>query len=209
MQSQGLKATYRKTFKANLIKTRMRKNLYGLDSRIQKQLKAHLQCYIQSHKKHSKYPINLLFYSPLPLEFDIRKLLRFYRKTKRVRVFLPFMHEESFKAVPYRLPLQKKSFGVFEPSDSSYHATIDCAIVPVLGVDKELRRIGFGKGMYDRFFAPYQASRKTPKILFVCRNFNYASEVITQDYDIRGDVLITPLYALSHQSNARHSLKTK
>lgn len=196
MESQDLKAAYRKAFKANLLKTRMRKNLYGLDSKIQKQLKEHLQSSIQSHKKHSKCPINLLFYSPLPLEFDIRKLLRFYRKAKGVRVFLPLMHQESFKAVQYRLPLQKKSFGVFEPSDSTYRATIDCAIVPVLGVDKKLRRIGFGKGMYDRFFAPYKTSHKIPKILFVCRNFNYASEVITQDYDIQGDVLITPLRTL-------------
>lgn len=207
MESQDLKAVYRKTFKANLIKTRMRKNLYGLDSKIHKQLKAHLQSYIQSHKKHSKCPINLLFYSPLPLEFDTRKLLRFYRKSKRVRIFLPLMHKESFKAVQYRLPLQKKSFGVLEPSDSTYHATIDCAIVPVLGVDKELRRIGFGKGMYDRFFASYKTSRKIPKILFVCRDFNYASEVITQNYDIKGDVFITPPCVLYYKSNARRHLK--
>lgn len=204
MESQDLKAAYRKTFKANLTKTRMRKNLYGLDSKLQKKLKAHLQSSIQSHKKHSKCPINLLFYFPLPLEFDIRKLLEFYRKAKGVRIFLPFMHKESFKAVPYRLPLQKKSFGVFESSDSAYRATIDCAIVPVLGVDRQLRRIGFGKGMYDRFFTTYKVSRKTPKILFVCRNFNYASEVITQSYDIRGDCYLTPLRTLYHQSNTRH-----
>ena len=33
---------------------------------------------------------------------------------------------------------------------------IDIAIVPAVGVDGNLQRIGFGKGMYDRFFEKLQ-----------------------------------------------------
>lgn len=204
MESQDLKITYRRDFKTNLLKTQTRKNLYALDCRIQKYLKKSLQKEIRFHKQHSKSPMNLLFYYPLPLEFDIRNLLGFYRKQRGIRIFLPKMHRESFKAVKYRLPLHKQAFGVYEPNNSCLRVKIDCAIVPVLGMDKSFRRIGFGKGMYDRFFTPYQNSRKIPKILFVARYFNYVSKVITQDYDLKGDVFITPQLTIQQTPNMSH-----
>ena len=59
----------------------------------------------------------------------------------------------SFKMVPLRLPLERKAFGIYEPRASHRKINlIDVAIVPAVGVDGSLRRIGFGKGMYDRFF---------------------------------------------------------
>ncbi|MDE5925222.1 MAG: 5-formyltetrahydrofolate cyclo-ligase [Helicobacter sp.] len=190
MESQALKASYRKIFKANLIQICHSNQAYIKDYKLQKKLKAQLDSILRFHKLHSKRPINLLFYSPLALEFDIRKLLRFYRKKRNVRIFLPKMGGESFKAVRYRLPLQKQAFGVYEPSDSKFLAEMDCAIVPVLGVDKKLRRIGFGKGMYDRFFG--NNPKKIPKIIFVSRNFNFAPQIITESHDIRGDCYLTP-----------------
>lgn len=194
MESQALKATYRKIFKANLTKIRHLNQTYIMDYKLQKKLKVQLDSILRFHKLRHKRPINLLFYSPLSLEFDIRKLLRFYRKKRNVRIFLPKISGESFKAVRYRLPLQKQAFGVYEPSDSTLWAKMDCAIVPVLGVDKKLRRIGFGKGMYDRFFEANQVS----KVIFVCRAFHYLPYIITQDYDIKGDVYITPFKTLKH-----------
>ncbi|WP_194145448.1 5-formyltetrahydrofolate cyclo-ligase [Helicobacter sp. MIT 05-5294] len=192
MESENLKAIYRKTFKANLQKTKLRGNLYALDYRIQKHLKKILQEEIGFHKRHHKRPMNLLFFLPLPLEFDTRKLLGFFRRQRGIRVCCPLMCGESFKAVKFRLPLHKKTFGVYESSNSCLHLKIDCAIVPVLGIDKSFRRVGFGKGMYDRFFASRENTHQSPKILFICRHFNYAKTIITQDYDIRGDLLITP-----------------
>lgn len=63
------------------------------------------------------------------------------------------MQGESFKMVPFRLPLKKKKFGIYEAGNSLRDIkNIDVAIVPVVGVDGNLQRVGFGKGMYDRFF---------------------------------------------------------
>ena len=199
MESQALKATHRKIFKANLIQLHQRKKVYIADCKVQKKLKAQLDFTLRFHKSHSKAPINLLFYYPLTLEFDIRKLLRFYRKQRNVQVFLPKIEGESFKAVKYRLPLQRQAFGVYEPSNSNFRAKIHCAIVPVLGVDEALGRIGFGKGMYDRFFEANQVS----KVIFVCRAFHYLPHIITQDYDIKGDVYITPFKTLKHYNKIK------
>lgn len=205
MESQESKAAYRKIFKANLIQIHHSNQAYIKDYKLQKKLKVQLDSTLRFHKLRYKRPINLLFYSPLTLEFDIRKLLRFYHKKRNVRIFLPKMNGESFKAVRYRLPLQKRAFGVYEPSDSKFWAKMDCAIVPVLGVDKKLRRIGFGKGMYDRFFGANQVS----KVIFVCRDFHYLPHIITQDYDIKGDVYITPFKTLKHYDKINFLSQTK
>ncbi len=93
--------------------------------------------------------------------------------------------------VKYRLPIKVKKFGVREPNISNnFYKNIDIAIVPVLGMDKSFRRIGFGKGYYDRFFGKYK--ERIGKVLFVGRESCICSEIITDNYDIEGDFYITP-----------------
>ena len=131
---------------------------------------------------------SILFYYPLQNEADIRKTLQKMRKKKRV--FLPFMQGKSFKMVPFRLPLKKKKFGIFEAGNTLRDIRkIDIAIVPVVGVDGSMQRVGFGKGMYDRFFEKLQ---KRPYTVFIQPEFCYTKEKICDAYDITGDVIITP-----------------
>lgn len=97
MKSQDLKATYREIFKTNLIRICHSNQAYIKDYKLQEKLKAQLDSTLRFHKLHSKRPINLLFYSPLTLEFDIRKLLRFYRKKRNVRIFYPKWVERALR----------------------------------------------------------------------------------------------------------------
>ncbi|WDL75023.1 5-formyltetrahydrofolate cyclo-ligase [Helicobacter winghamensis] len=188
----NLKANYRKVFKDNLTKISRKNNTLWLDYRIQKALKAELKRLLSKHT--GKRPINLLFYYPLPIEFDSRKLLGFYKKQKGVQIFLPFMQGISFKIVKYRLPIQKRAFGVYEPSNSSFKISkLDYAIVPVIGIDKTFKRIGFGKGMYDRFFSTLKTK---PQTIFICRALNLAQCAITQPYDLQADRFISPFASL-------------
>ncbi len=121
-------------------------------------------------------------------EVDIRPLFRHLRG--RRKIYVPFMEGKSFKLVQYRLPLQKKRFGLYEPKNSHFFMTkIDMAIVPVVGVDGRFRRVGFGKGMYDRFFA--SLGRK-PLTIFVQLAKCHTKEKITDDYDVQADIYITP-----------------
>ncbi|TLD82674.1 5-formyltetrahydrofolate cyclo-ligase [Helicobacter sp. MIT 11-5569] len=187
-----LKADYRKVFKNNLEKIYKKNNTLLLDTKIQKSLKIEIERYIATHK--SKRPINILFYYPLPIEFDIRKLLHFYKKQKKIQIFLPLMQGISFKIVKYRLPMQKRAFGVYESRDSSFKISkLDYAIVPVIGIDKTFKRIGFGKGMYDRFFSTLKTK---PQTIFICRALNLAQHAITQSYDLQANIFITPFALL-------------
>ena len=130
----------------------------------------------------------ILFYYPLSFEADVRKTM-FYLRQKN-SIYLPFMEGQSFKMVAYRLPLKKKRFDIFEAGNSIRKIKkIDIAIVPAIGVDKNLQRIGFGKGMYDRFFPTL---KKKPYTIFTQADTCCTKQSICDDYDISCDELITP-----------------
>jgi 5-formyltetrahydrofolate cyclo-ligase len=132
----------------------------------------------------------IMLYIPLGMEVDIMPLIKRLRKQKRV-LFVPFMEGESFRLVKYRLPLTKKQFGILEPKDSKQYRRreIDIAIVPMIGVDLLQRRIGFGKGMYDRFFE--KEAKYIKRTIFISRIRCTSKRVLTDDYDIKADKIIT------------------
>ena len=132
----------------------------------------------------------ILFYLPLTEEANINKLLKKIRKRDKSTIFVPFMEGVSFKMVKFRLPLYIKKFNIKEPKNSfAINKRIDLAIVPVLGVDGAFRRVGFGKGMYDRFFEslPYR-----PKIAFVESIECFTASHVGEPHDIQADIYITP-----------------
>jgi len=146
-----------------------------------------------------KKRVSILIYYPLPYEADIMKLL--HKLRKKHDVFIPFMQGKSFKMVPFRLPLKKKRFGIFEAGNTLRNINkIDIAIVPTVGVDGNLQRIGFGKGMYDRFF---EKLKKRPYTIFIQPEFCYTKNTICDIYDVKGDVLITPTKTIRNRAVLR------
>ena len=132
---------------------------------------------------------NILLYIPLGIEVDVKPLINSLRKRKDTTVYVPFMQGESFKIVKYRLPLHKKRFGIKEPNNSFFKARkIDLAIVPVVGVDKLNKRIGFGKGMYDRFF---DRLGYKPIMVFTQLILCKSEKILSDNYDIQADYIIT------------------
>ncbi|MDD5161140.1 MAG: 5-formyltetrahydrofolate cyclo-ligase [Sulfuricurvum sp.] len=129
----------------------------------------------------------ILAFWPMGFEADIRKTITASRMQSEV--YLPFMDGVSFKMVPFRYPLERKAFGIYEPRDSyRKYNLIDVAIVPVVGVDGSLRRIGFGKGMYDRFFPTLKSK---PFTIFIQSCACQTTQKVCDDYDVQGDLLIT------------------
>ena len=133
---------------------------------------------------------SVMLYIPLKMEANITPIIKEFRK-KGVSVYVPFMEGESFRLVKYRLPLKRKRFGIYEPKISRQYRVkkIDIAIVPIVGTDPTFRRVGFGKGMYDRFF---QNSRRfIEDIIFVERLFCFSEDIITQEHDISAYTIVT------------------
>jgi 5-formyltetrahydrofolate cyclo-ligase len=132
----------------------------------------------------------VMLYVPLRDEVNVMPLIGALRR-RRVEVLVPFMAGESFRLVQYRLPLRTKCFGVREPIFSRKYRKkqIDIAIVPIAGTDSTGRRIGFGKGMYDRFFA--REGHTIARVIFVQRAAQFSPKVITDAWDVRADEILT------------------
>ncbi len=131
---------------------------------------------------------SLLLYISLEIEVDMRKIITVCRR--KYKVFVPFMEGVSFKVVKYRLPLYTKRFNIKEPQNSfAIKPKIDLAIVPIIGVDGAFKRIGFGKGMYDRFF---ESLSFKPTVWFVQREMCFTQTILSEQHDIEADIYLTP-----------------
>jgi len=134
---------------------------------------------------------NIMLFIPLKSEVNIMPLIKLLRE-KRYNLYVPYMEGESFRLVKYRLPLKIKKFGIREPKLSNVRVkNIDLAIVPILGIDSNYKRVGFGKGMYDRFYEKFGKNINTT--LFLQRDLFYTKEHITDKYDIEADYIFSCL----------------
>jgi 5-formyltetrahydrofolate cyclo-ligase len=172
------KELFRKESKLKIVKF-MKHNKFKRDKQVVQKLLKLIK------KRNYK---NILMYIPLESEVDIYQLIR--RVRGKCSIFVPFMEGVSFKMVEFRLPLFKKKFNLKEPKNSFARVSkLDLAIVPVLGVDGAFKRIGFGAGMYDRFFESLSSS---PDIVFVQLGKCFCNENICESHDIQADIYMTP-----------------
>ena len=136
-------------------------------------------------------PKKILLYIPLSLEVDVMPIIMELRKRRNIEVYVPFMKGKSFVPVKFRLPLQVKKFGIKEPNFSSFRNNeidLDMVIVPIVGIDETYRRVGFGAGMYDRFFDTLKVK---PITIFTQLKLCKSKEIVTSSHDIEADYIIT------------------
>ena len=85
--------------------------------------------------------------------------------------------------------MYKKKFGIKEPNNSFIKpAKVDLAIIPIVGVDALNKRIGYGKGMYDRFF---DRLNYKPTMIFTQLILCKSEHILSDCYDIQADYIIT------------------
>lgn len=66
------------------------------------------------------------------------------------RVYLPRVEGARMVAAPYG-ELKKGAFGILEPVGAAYCGTIDVTVAPLLAVNANGYRLGYGKGYYDGY----------------------------------------------------------
>jgi 5-formyltetrahydrofolate cyclo-ligase len=162
----------------------------GLPEMITREQLRHRLVSLFEHAPDVDMEKNILLYLPLDMEVDVRGLINYLRRKKNYNIFVPYMIGETFKIVPYRLPLSKKKYNILEPNNSNfkYNVELDLAIVPIVGCDDSFRRVGFGVGFYDRFFA---SLKKKPKVVFTQLCLCKSTNILTQDHDVQADYIIT------------------
>ena len=82
---------------------------------------------------------------------------------------------------------EERAFKIKEPSIYEIVFDVDVVIVPLVGCDKNLNRIGFGKGFYDRFLKDKKAYK-----IGVCYDFQVVDNLTVNEWDVKLNKIITP-----------------
>ena len=97
----------------------------------------------------ASYFVYLSFGSEAGTEKIIEGLKLQFRK-----IGVPLVEGSEMRCVPLTDKLKKGAYGILEP-EAGEEMRCDVALVPMLAVDKEGYRLGYGGGYYDKFFATH------------------------------------------------------
>ena len=86
-------------------------------------------------------------------------------------------------------PLIINKYGIPEPISNKVIYP-DILLVPLVAFDKQLNRIGYGGGFYDRYINKVKKSKKIITI-GLAYSFQKVKEIKIKDYDIKLDFVIT------------------
>ena len=132
----------------------------------------------------------VLAYHSLPDEVDTRAFLR--RWCGRKQLLLPVVDGDDLYLAPYEgeAALAAGAFGIGEPTGRRFAAydTIDVAVVPGLAFDQAGRRLGRGRGYYDRLLP--RLRRESCRLLGLCFDFQRVAQVPVDATDVPVDEVI-------------------
>lgn len=150
---------------------------------------------------YKKSKILFIFLS-LPDEIDT---LSFIKKAvidnKKIAIPKIYDNEMCFYFLDQKIPLEKQitigSFGIFEPindlekADEKILNKNDIVFFPGLAFTKEGKRLGRGKGFYDRFFSKLWNTKNRPVFIGLCYESQIIDEIPTNKDDIIMDAILT------------------
>ena len=139
---------------------------------------------IVSKKILSSYN-NIGIYYPIGKEIDITVLVREYPNKN---FYLPVTKEDGLHFVRYtkNQKLVDGPFKTKEPLgnyvDRDY---IVCFLIPCVGITKQLKRIGYGKGYYDQYLKDYKGLK-----IGICYKELSNLDVEMDDFDLVLDMMV-------------------
>ena len=113
---------------------------------------------------------------------------------EKKRVVIPYTDIVNTLVIPSEITeeadLKLSPFGYYEPKKIMPVDVeeIDLVLVPGVVFDKNLNRIGFGKGYYDRILKNLKPGAKK---IGLAHDFQVLDEIPAEDHDIKMDMIIT------------------
>ncbi|MCD8308635.1 MAG: 5-formyltetrahydrofolate cyclo-ligase [Clostridia bacterium] len=107
--------------------------------------RAILECFCAAYGNYESYFI----YNSVGTEADTKGIIEWLISQNK-RVYLPRVQGKDIVPVPYGKTV-KGAFGIQEPQGEPYVGDIDVTIVPLLAVNEDGYRLGYGGGYYDRY----------------------------------------------------------
>ncbi|HQC70595.1 MAG TPA: 5-formyltetrahydrofolate cyclo-ligase [Sedimentibacter sp.] len=140
--------------------------------------------------KHSKV---VFIYMDFKNEVMTSNLIKRMLSEKK-RVVIPYTDSINTVLIPSEITkesdLKQNSFGYFEPKSilPVNIEEIDLVIVPGVVFDKNLNRIGFGKGYYDKILNRLKPSAKK---IALAHDFQVLEDIPAEEHDVKMDMIIT------------------
>ena len=140
----------------------------------------------------------ILFFAPLPDEPDVWPLLEKLLPTKKIcalPAFDPAARAYLARRVQ-KLPgdISAGEFGIREPSASCGEIPLDrfdLVLVPAVGFDGHGRRLGRGRGFFDRLLAEVRGIK-----CGVAFDWQMVKEIPAEAHDVRMNFIVTPTHCL-------------
>ena len=130
-------------------------------------------------------------YYPYNYEIDVIEILEKLEKFDYL-ITLPKI-KKNFQMDFFRWsvkdPLSINKYGIPEPV-SSKNEYPDILLLPVVAYDKNLNRIGYGGGFYDRYLSKITKRKKTLKI-GLAYSFQEVKKISMNKYDVKLDFIVT------------------
>lgn len=133
---------------------------------------------------------NIMLYASLDYEVSTHELIRTLLELDEKAVMLPFIDKEDIKIaeISSYSELRKAGYGILEPEDKFESARMpDIIIMPGTAFDPKGRRLGFGKGCYDRFLIKHP---DIPKIALAFER-QIIEDIPCECHDIGVDLIVT------------------
>lgn len=129
----------------------------------------------------------IMMYHSLPDELYTHDFLR--KWSGRKRFYLPRVNGVDLEVLPYEESrLELGSFHIEEPTgnDLTDPEEIELVVVPAVAYDRKGRRLGRGKGFYDRFLQHTKATK-----VGVGYDFQLVESLPSEAHDVPMDIVIT------------------
>ena len=139
-----------------------------------------------------------------PSDFEVNILDFLYQANKKnFKVCLPTKKKKfkiTFKFWDPKEPLYINKYGILEPKKENFSIKPDVILVPLVAFDKNLNRIGYGKGYYDRALKILSSNKKILTI-GIAFSFQECSFVPTNQHDFKLDCILTEKKLIYNKSN--------
>ena len=130
-------------------------------------------------------------YYPVNFEIDSLELLRKFKKNK-FNISLPIIKKNfqmDFYSWSFSEPLKINKYGIPEPEAKNI-VYPDVLLIPLVAFDKNLNRLGYGGGYYDRLISKLLKKKKILKIGLAFSS-QEVDKVPTNKYDQKLDYIVT------------------
>ena len=173
-------------------KSQIRKKILKIrKNNFNKNLKININNFISFLKLNTDSADNLGGYYPSNHEIDDLEILNLLEK-KNFKISLPIIRKNNqmdFFKWSNNDPVKINKFGIPEPISSKKFYP-DILLVPLVGYDNYLNRLGYGGGFYDRYIKKIEKIKKVIKI-GLAFSYQKIKNIPSNKYDKKLDFIIT------------------